>query len=87
MNILFWLSVLQTHSSGQLFLYGNSLNGTIPTEIATEVAEVAGEFVAAEKIVLDYVQEPGTKTIKRLVEVREEFTQVVTELLARVCRR
>jgi 4-hydroxy-4-methyl-2-oxoglutarate aldolase len=44
-------------------LHGD-LNGvsSVPVEIATEAAGVADEFVAAERIVLDYVQGDGEKT-------------------------
>ena len=38
----------------------------IPLEIAAEIADIADEFVAAEKIVLDYVRGPGEKTRRRL---------------------
>ncbi len=73
-------------NQGEL-LHGDANGVTgIPLEIAAEVAEVAGEFVAAEKIVLDYVQGPGEKTPQGLAEVREEFLAAAAELRHRVRR-
>lgn len=62
-------------------LHGDA-NGvtSIPPEIATEVADVAAEFVAAEKIILDYVRGPGTKTPAGLVAVQNEFAAIVAKL-------
>lgn len=69
-------------------LHGDA-NGvtSIPTEIAAEVADLAAEFVAAERIVLDYVQGPGEKTAQGLAKAREEFSAVVAGLRGRVGRR
>ena len=68
-------------------LHGD-LNGvtSIPRAIASEVADVAGEFVAAEAIVLDYLNSRGTKTRKGLSEASAEFRRAVTDLRARVRR-
>jgi regulator of RNase E activity RraA len=68
-------------------LHGDS-NGiaTIPLEIASEVADVAGEFCQAERIVLDYVRGPGRKTLEGLTQVRNEFTGVLAKLYQRVRR-
>ena len=74
-------------NQGEL-LHGDA-NGvtSIPLEIAAEVAEVAGEFVTAEKIVLDYVQGPGQKTPQGLAKVREQFSAAAAELRNRVRRQ
>ena len=53
---------------------------TIPVEIAAEVAAIGDEFVAAEGIILEYVQSPGEKSIARFTELREEFQAVVAKL-------
>ena len=58
----------------------------IPVELAAEVADVAGEFVAAEEIVLDYVKAPGEKSIVQYDALRGEFMEAVSQLQARVKR-
>jgi regulator of RNase E activity RraA len=66
-------------------LHGDANGVTnIPLQIATEVAELAAEFVAAERIVLDYVQGPGEKTPAGLTKVREEFSAAVARLRERI---
>jgi regulator of RNase E activity RraA len=66
-------------------LHGDANGVTnIPPEIAAEAADVAAEFVDAEKIVLDYVQGGGEKTAEGLTGVRNEFTAVVAELRERI---
>ncbi len=62
-------------------LHGDANGVTnIPPEIAAEVAEVAGPFVAAEAIMLDYVNGPGKKTVAGLRDVRKKFAGVVQEI-------
>jgi len=69
-------------------LHGDANGVTnIPLEIAVEVADTGDEFVAAERIVLDYVQGPGPKTPAELAKRREEFSAVVKELTERVKRK
>ena len=64
-------------------LHGDANGVTnIPIEIAAEVADLASPFVDAEKIVLDYVQSAGEKTVAGLREARDEFIAVVDELRA-----
>jgi regulator of RNase E activity RraA len=66
-------------------LHGDANGVTnIPPEIADDVADVAGEFAAAEKIVLDYVRGPGTKTADGLEGARTEFSEVVAKLRERI---
>ena len=69
-------------------LHGD-LNGVtgIPRDIATEVAEAAAEFVAAEAIVLDYLNGPGVKTRKGFSEASSEFRSVVAGLRSAIGRR
>ena len=75
-----------TVSNGDL-LHGD-LNGVArnPLEIANEIPAVGTEFVAAERIVLDYVQSPGTKSVSEFTARRKEFAAVVAKLANRVKR-
>jgi len=57
---------------------------SIPIQIASEVAEVAAEFVRSEQIVLDYVRGSGPKTAEGLANARKEFSALVCELSRRV---
>ncbi len=68
-------------------LHGDA-NGvtSIPVEIASEVADLAGPFIAAEKILLDYVRGPGTKTLAGLAAARDEFQAAVAQLRRRIGR-
>ena len=83
----------QVRLGGLVVDQGDLLHGdpngvtSIPRDIASEVAEVAGEFVAAEAIVLDYLNGPGVKTGRGLSEASAEFRAVVTELRASIGRR
>ena len=69
-------------------LHGDA-NGvlSIPREIASEAADSAGEFVQAEKIVLDYVRSSGRKTPDGLAAARKEFAAAVAKLERRLRRR
>ena len=49
----------------------------IPLEIASEVADIAGDFLAAEEIVMRYVKSPGEKSVPRYNELRKEFQSMV----------
>jgi 4-hydroxy-4-methyl-2-oxoglutarate aldolase len=66
-------------------LHGDA-NGvtSIPLEIATEVADLAPAFVAAEKIILDYVRRPGVKSPDGLKAAQNEFAATVAKLRRRV---
>ena len=69
-------------------LHGDANGVTnIPGEIAAEVADVAAEFVEAERIMLDYVHGPGEKTPQGLANVRREFSDAVAELRKRIGKR
>ena len=67
-------------------LHGDA-NGvtSIPTDLATEIADIAPEFVAAEQVVLDYVRSSGPKTAQGLGEARKEFSSIVAKLAKRAC--
>jgi regulator of RNase E activity RraA len=68
-------------------LHGDANGVTnIPIEIAAELADITGEFAAAERIVLDYVQSPGEKKVAELAARRKEFSGVVAKLAERVRR-
>src|SRR5215813_9390405 len=56
---------------------------TIPMEIASEVADVAAEYCAAEAIVLDYLKR-GAKDVKKFSEARQECMRQLAELSKRV---
>jgi regulator of RNase E activity RraA len=69
-------------------LHGDANGVTnIPLEIASEVADVAGEFVAAEEIVMNYTKSPGEKSVARYNELRKEFQSVVAALTKRVAKK
>jgi regulator of RNase E activity RraA len=69
-------------------LHGDANGVTnIPPEIASEVADVAGEFLAAEELVMNYVKSPGEKSIARYNELRKEFQAIVAALTKRVARK
>jgi len=69
-------------------LHGDA-NGvtSIPPEIAAEVADVAGEFIAAEELVMSYVKAPGEKSAARYNELRQEFQARAAALGKRVTRK
>jgi hypothetical protein len=65
-------------------LHGDANGVTnIPIEIAAAVADITPEFVAAEKIVLDYVRSSCSKTVAGLSAARKEFAAVVARLTER----
>jgi 4-hydroxy-4-methyl-2-oxoglutarate aldolase len=72
---------------------GNLLHGdangvtSIPLEIASEVADIGGEFLAAEELVMSYVKAPGPKSVARYNELRKEFQALVAGLTKRVVRK
>lgn len=80
---------LPVRVGGLMVQQGDLLHGdangvtSIPTEIAAAVADIAGEFVEAERIVLDYVNGSGEKTPAGLAASREEYSAVVKKLTAR----
>ena len=69
-------------------LHGDA-NGvtSIPIEIASEVADIGGEFLAAEELVMSYVKSPGEKSAARYNELRKEFQAVVATLTRRIVRK
>jgi len=77
---------LPVHVGGLVVRQGDLLHGdangvtSVPLEIAAAVADLADEFIAAEKIVLDYVRGAGEKTPSGLAAARREFAAVVEEL-------
>lgn len=67
-------------SQGDL-LHGDA-NGvtSIPTEIASDIADMAGDFVRAEAIMLDYVKSEGSKSREEFIQRRKEFQSIVARL-------
>jgi 4-hydroxy-4-methyl-2-oxoglutarate aldolase len=69
-------------------LHGDANGVTdIPIEIASEVADLAGEFLAAEETVMRYVKSSGEKSVGRYNELRKEFQSIVAALTKRVSRK
>jgi regulator of RNase E activity RraA len=60
---------------------------SIPAEIAAEIVDVADEFIAAERILLDYTQGMGDKTIAELMERRQATGEAIEKLRRRLSRR
>jgi regulator of RNase E activity RraA len=79
--------------AGLMINQGDLLHGdvngvtSIPREIAGELVEVADEFIAAETIVLEYVRQPGAKSVAEWDKRRKEFSEVVNNLQKRVSRK
>jgi regulator of RNase E activity RraA len=69
-------------------LHGDA-NGvtSIPLELASEVADAAAEFVAAENHVLDYVKSAGPKQLKEFAVKRAAMTEALAALRQRVSRK
>ena len=73
-------------ASGDL-LHGDRNGVTnIPLEIATEVADAAEEFVAAEAHVLDYVKGSGQKTLSELAVRRKAMGNAIATLRRQLSR-
>jgi 4-hydroxy-4-methyl-2-oxoglutarate aldolase len=74
-------------NQGEL-LHGDANGVTnIPEEIAAEVADVCGEFLATEDILMDYVKADGDKQIADFAAKRAEFGSAVAKIRARVSRK
>lgn len=66
-------------------LHGDANGVTnIPLEIASEIPGACSEFVAAERIVLDYLHAPGEKKVAEFTSRRKEYAAVVKQLTARL---
>ena len=59
---------------------------SIPHEIASEVAHAAGEYVAAEAVILDYLK-TGFPDCDGFAQARQEFLRRIAELGERLCGR
>lgn len=66
-------------------LHGDA-NGvtSIPIELADQIADVSGEFIRCEEIMLDYVKAPGEKSVAKFNELREQFQAEVAKLRERL---
>lgn len=58
----------------------------VPLDIVDEIPQVAAEFVAAERTLIDFAQAPGAKTTADLKERRRAVGEVLTALRRRVSR-
>ncbi len=76
---------LAVHPGDLLHADANGVTN-IPLEIASEVAEAAAEFVAAEAVVLDFVK-TGTRDVRRYAEARKECMDRIAALGRRLARR
>lgn len=69
-------------------LHGDANGVTnIPVEIVAELLDVIDEFIASERVVLDYVTGSGEKTVAGLRAARQEFQAIVADLTRRVSRQ
>lgn len=69
-------------------LHGDANGVTnIPPEIADEIPDVAGEFLTAEEIMLEYVKAPGQKEKAEFDRRRKEFQNIVAALTKRISRK
>ena len=75
---------LAVHPGDLLHADANGVTN-IPLEIASEVAEAAAEFVAAEAVVLDFVK-TGTRDVRRYAEARKECMDRIAALGRRLAR-
>jgi regulator of RNase E activity RraA len=81
---------MPVHVGGLVVNNGDLLHGdangvtNIPTNIATDIADITQEFIDAEKIVLDHVNGPAKKTPAGLASARKEYSAVVAKLTERV---
>ncbi len=77
---------LPVRMGGLTVRHGDLLHGdangvtSIPVEIASEVADLAGPFLDAEKILIGYVRGSGTKTVAGLTTARDEFQAAIEKL-------
>jgi 4-hydroxy-4-methyl-2-oxoglutarate aldolase len=78
---------------GLVVNHGDLLHGdgdgvtTIPLEIADEIPPIAAEYVLAERILIDFAQSPGPKTLEQLKDRRRAAGEAMTALRRRVSRR
>jgi regulator of RNase E activity RraA len=84
---------LPVRLGGLMVQQGDLLHGdangvtNIPLDIAAEVADVGGEFLAAEELVMNYVKSSGSKSVSKYNELRKEFQSIAAALTKRVSRR
>jgi regulator of RNase E activity RraA len=66
-------------------LHGDANGVTrIPIEIAAAVADISGEFVAAETIILNYLRDNPSVSITELAAARKDFASGVSKLVSRI---
>ena len=66
-------------------LHGDA-NGvtSVPLDIAADVADAAAEYIAAERHVVDYVQQPGQKTAAGIIDHRRTMGEAIAALRRRL---
>ena len=83
---------LQVRVGGLTVRTGDLLHGdangitNIPVDIASDVADIAEEFIEAEKIVIDYVQSNGEKKISEFANRSKQMAEAMKQLRQRVTR-
>ena len=66
-------------------LHGDANGVTrIPIEIASEVADVASDFIASENLIMDYVKNDGEKSVAEFRKRTAAFKQAIQELRERL---
>lgn len=81
---------LPVRVGGLLVNQGDLLHGdangvtSIPPEIAAAAADAADEYIAAERIVLNYVQSPGEKSVAEFKERHAECLSAMAKLKERI---
>jgi regulator of RNase E activity RraA len=69
-------------------LHGDANGVTnIPVELATEIADVAEEYIAAEAFVIQYMKADGPKTIAEFSERRKAMGEAIAAIRRRVSRK
>lgn len=72
---------------------GNLLHGdangvtNVPLEIVSELSDVAEEFLAAEKLVIEYAKSDGHKSLAELMDRRRAMGKAISDIRRRVARK
>lgn len=73
-----------TVNTGEL-LHGDANGVTnVPIDIAADILDACEEFIAAEKIIIDYARRDGDKTRAGLAAVQKEFGSAIEKLKQRI---
>jgi 4-hydroxy-4-methyl-2-oxoglutarate aldolase len=80
-----WIGGLEVRSGDLLHGDANGVTN-IPLDIAADLADVAIEYVSAERHIIDYAQSDGHKNVKEMLERRHEMGAAIAALQKRVSR-